>query len=76
MLLRLSRAQVVSISLLTGSGMLNPTFLSLPAGVQGVPFLMALVIGHMAINGLLLIVSLVRTAPYHSNIPPIATRAC
>ena len=48
----------MSISLLTGSGMLNPTFLSLPAGVQGVPFLMALVIGHMAINSILLVYSL------------------
>ena len=28
------------------------------ACLQGVPFLMALVIGHMAINGLLLIISL------------------
>ena len=38
--------------------MLDPDFLGLPAGTEGVPFLMALVIGHMAINAILLIYSL------------------
>merc|ERR1712167_411282 len=52
------RLMIVSFSVLVGATMLDPDFLGLPAGVEGVPFLMACVIGHMAINGLLLIYSL------------------
>jgi hypothetical protein len=52
------RLLVVSVSVLAGSTMLDPDFLGLPAGTEGVPFLMALVIGHMAINAILLIYSL------------------
>ena len=37
------------------------------AWLQGVPFLMALVIGHMAINGLLLIISLVQQSTPHTT---------
>ena len=52
------RLLVVSVSVLAGSTMLDPDFLGLPPGTEGVPFLMALVIGHMAINSILLIYSL------------------
>jgi len=52
------RLLVVSVSVLAGSSMLDPDFLSLPAGTQGIPFLMALVIGHMAINSVLLVYSM------------------
>lgn len=52
------RLLVVSVSVLTGSTMLDPDFLGLPPDTQGVPFLMALVIGHMAINCVMLVYSL------------------
>lgn len=52
------RLLVVSVSVLAGSTMLDPDFLGLPAGTEGVPFLMAMVIGHMAINSILLVYSL------------------
>ena len=52
------RLLVVAVDLLAGSTMLDPDFLGLPAGTEGVPFLMALVIGNMAINSILLIYSL------------------
>jgi hypothetical protein len=52
------RLMIVSVSVLVGATMLDPDFLGLPSGVEGVPFLMAVVIGHMAINSILLVYSL------------------
>jgi len=52
------RLNVISFSVLSGSSMLDPDFLGLPTGTEGVPFLMALVIGHIAINSILLVYSM------------------
>ena len=50
-----SRLKVLALSTVAAATMLNPAFLGLPDDTQGVPFVMALVIGHLAITFLMLV---------------------
>ena len=49
------RLQVVALSIVAASSMLNPSFLGLPLNVQGVPFVQSVVIIHIGIAGLVLV---------------------
>lgn len=48
------RLKVLVLSLLASATMLNPSFLGLPEGVQGVPFIQSIIIIHFCVAGLLL----------------------
>ena len=50
-----SRLQVVALSIVAASSMLNPSFLGLPLNVQGVPFVQSIVIIHIGIAGFVLV---------------------
>ena len=50
-----SRLKILALSMIVATNMLNPVNLGLPAGVEGLPFVMALVLCHLIIVGLMLI---------------------
>ena len=45
-----TRLKIIALSTVAAAAMLNPSFLGLPQGVDGIPFVMALVIGHLGIT--------------------------
>jgi len=51
------RMKLLALSMIAATSMLQPSRLGLPAGVEGVPFVMALVISHMGIVGAMLLVT-------------------
>jgi len=50
-----TRLKILALSTVAAATMLNPSFLGLPEGADGVPFVMALVIGHLAITFCMLV---------------------